>query len=62
MERSDRAAPRAAVTPLRSGGSVAGQADRWVVSLFLIVFAFVQRPGWIAGDTKLDLQVDPRPS
>ena len=59
MERSDRAAPRAAVTLSDPADRWRGRADRWVVSLFLIVFAFVQRPGWIAGDTKLDLQVDP---
>ena len=36
-----------------------GRLDRLVPSAFLVALAFVQRPGWAAADTKLDLVVDP---
>ena len=48
---------------MRSSPQVAalwrGRLDRIVPTVFLVALALVQRPGWTAADTKLDLVVDP---
>ncbi|MGL5849215.1 MAG: alpha-(1-_3)-arabinofuranosyltransferase domain-containing protein, partial [Phycicoccus sp.] len=45
--------------PVDAGQRWRRRLDRLLPTVFLVALAFVQRPGWTAADTKLDLVIDP---
>ncbi|MGL5912036.1 MAG: alpha-(1-_3)-arabinofuranosyltransferase domain-containing protein, partial [Phycicoccus sp.] len=45
--------------PVDAGQRWRRRLDRLLPTVFLMALAFVQRPGWTAADTKLDLVLDP---